>query len=134
MPVDPHHLRIFQMAGHLGAALYRVTEDLPPDDPYCLQSRIRQATTSIPSHIVEGYGQKDQPGFRAHILAAQKEAAELRYLVNLAVRMGHLEPESHRALDQDCDTLLKALHAFIIAPDAEPLETEPFPSPPGGRP
>ena len=121
MTADPHQLRVFQKAGHLGALLYEVTQSFPMDDPYCLQSRIREASTSIPTHIVKGYGQAQQASFRAHILAAKKEASELRYLVDLAHRMGHLKDEAHRPLDQGCSELIRSLHDFLLAPDAEPL-------------
>ena len=121
MTADPRQLRVFQQAGGLGAKLYEITQGFPQNDPYCMQSRIREASTSIPTHIVRGYGQTLQVDFRAHILAAQKEAAELRYLVDLARRMGHLEEATHRPLDQACAELYRALHDFLMAPDAEPL-------------
>ena len=121
MTADPHQLRVFQQAGGLGSKLYEITQAFPQNDPYCLQSRIREASTSIPTHIVRGYGQALQVDFRAHILAAQKDTAELRYLVDLARRMGHLNDDLHRPLDLACADLYRALHDFLMAPDAEPL-------------
>ena len=123
MTADPQQLRVFKQAGSLGGTLFEITQAFPSDDPYCLQSRIRQATTHIPVLIVRAYTEQDPSTFRTHILAAMKEASELRYLVDLAHRMAHLNDDSHRPLDQECALLLRALHDFLIAPDAEPLTT-----------
>lgn len=121
MTADPHQLRVFKQAGKLGGTLFDITQAFPANDPYCLQSRMRQATTNIPVLIVRAYTEADPSAFRTHILAAMKEATELRYLVDLAHRMALLKDEAHRPLDQECADLLRALHDFLIAPDAEPL-------------
>ena len=121
MAANPEQLRVFQKAGHLGAALYEVSDGIPLDEPYCLQSRIRQTSTNIPVLIVKGYGQKKKTAFRVEIRAALKEASELRYLLGLAHRMTYLGDDLYRSLDQECSDLVGTLHEFLMAPDEEPL-------------
>lgn len=51
-------LIVWQNAHQLTLNIYKMTEDFPKKETYCLTSQMRRAAVSIPANIAEVYGKE----------------------------------------------------------------------------
>jgi four helix bundle protein len=93
MARDPSRLEVFHRAHRLVLAVYRLTEKLPPAERFGLCSQLRRAAASIPTNIVEGSIRRTSAEYHRFLEIARGSAAEVRYLLQLAVDLGMLTPE-----------------------------------------
>lgn len=87
---DHRTLRAFEIADSLVTDIYRETKDFSRDEWYGLRAQIRRASVSVSSNLVEGSarrGTKDDCNF---CNIACGSAFEMRYLSELACRLGLL--------------------------------------------
>ena len=84
---DHRRIIAFQEADALVVAVYRWTDTFPADERYVLKSQIRRTAVSIAANIVEGAARSSHGEYVNHLNFALGSAAELSYLVGLAVRI-----------------------------------------------
>ncbi len=113
MTRNPRDLRVFGMADGLVLGVYRATQAFPAEERYGLQSQIRRAAASIPGNIVEGCARRSEKEYVHHLVIALGSASELRYFLDLAHRLGFMNPEEAHTLDGHCAELLKALQRLV---------------------
>ncbi len=101
MPRDPAQFQVFHRAHRLVLDVYRLTEKLPPAERFGFCAQLRRAAASIPTNIVEGAIRRTPTEFHRFLDIARGSAAEVRYLLQLAVDLGLLGAEETAAC-QDC--------------------------------
>ncbi len=106
-------LVVWQRAMKLAVEVYKVTETFPRREGYSLTDQIRRAAASIPANIAEGHGRRTDGAFARHIDIALGSAAELDTHLLLALEIGYLTPEQHRALEEELTLVTKMLHALL---------------------
>ena len=119
MSRDPKKLEVFHRAHHLALDVYRLTEGLPHAERYGLSAQLRRAATSVPTNIVEGSIRSSRCEYQRFIDVAVASAAEVQYLLDLAVDLGFLQAEgaadcrecAHRVV-RELQSLLKAIGRF----------------------
>ena len=112
---DPHQLSAFHLADQLAVAVYKHTASIPPDERFGLTMQIRRAAVSIASNIVEGCSRNSQSDYLSFLDIALGSACELEYQLSLALRLGFLHEEEHRAVADLAAQTAKTINGLIRA-------------------
>ncbi len=72
-------LKVWQKAHILVLQVYKVTQDFPAMEQYCLTSQMRRAAISIAANIVEGKKRNTANDFAHFINMADTSLEELKY-------------------------------------------------------
>jgi four helix bundle protein len=77
----------------LTVAVYRMTQNFPPEELYGLISQIRRSAVSIPSNIAEGQGRLNTGEFRQFLGVARGSNCELQTQLEIAraLRFGDIK-------------------------------------------
>ena len=112
MSRDYRNLRVF-LADSLVVQIYHSTNDFPLAERFGLQSQIRRAAVSVASNIVEGSARRSLAEYLSFLNVAAGSAAEARYLVDLANRLGFIENSQCAPLASDYTELVSGLQALM---------------------
>ncbi|HSL84712.1 MAG TPA: four helix bundle protein [Thermoanaerobaculia bacterium] len=112
---DHRKLDAFQLADELALAVYRATEPFPPSELYGLTSQMRRSAVSVAANIVEGSARETEKDYVRFLGIAFGSARELGYFVSLARRLGYLDDQSARNLEESQQRLAGSLGALIKA-------------------
>ncbi|HEX7485676.1 MAG TPA: four helix bundle protein [Vicinamibacterales bacterium] len=115
MPRNPAQLEVFHRAHRLALDVYRLTEDLPPTERYGLSTQLRRAATSVPTNIVEGCVRRSPREYQRFIDVALGSAAEVRYLLRLAVDLGLLSADDAAGCQECSDHVVRELQNLLKA-------------------
>lgn len=117
MARDHHKLKVFGIADALVVDVYEITERLPTEERYGLQSQIRRATVSAAVNIVEGCARRTTRDYLHFMTIALGSASEARYLLELTVRLRFIASEEQSGLDARFRELARGLQKLIVALD-----------------
>src|SRR5690242_6380342 len=99
----------------LAEVVYRLTEEFPKREWYCLALEMRRSAVSIPSNLAEGHSQGHRAYIR-HLVIAIGSHSELRSQGELATRLNYINAEARKDLDgllgevgRLCQALLRSL-------------------------
>ena len=109
MPRDTSQLRVFQDADRLALDVYRATAELPASDRHEIGRQLRRAALSVPTNLVEGGQRLSTRDYRHYVGIALGSAAETRYLLSVAHRLGVMGSTAG-GLICDYEALCRALH------------------------
>ncbi len=85
-------LDVWQKAMDLVVACYEASGDSPNYEIYGLTSQLRRAAVSVPANIAEGRGRQHTAEFIQHISIATGSLAELETHIEIAQRLGYMDP------------------------------------------
>lgn len=105
-------LEIWQLSRELAKKVYEITEGLPLEEKYGLQSQIRRAAVSVSSNIAEGSSRsslKDQMRFNE---IAYGSLMELYNQIILANDFGFIPDQITENLKTDMRKLVYKMNAF----------------------
>lgn len=115
MPRDPAKLEVFHRAHHLALDVYRLTDRLPPTERYGLSAQLRRAVTSVPTNIVEGCIRRTPREYQRFVDIALGSAAEVRYLLGLAVDLEMLRTDDAAHCQECSDRVVRELQNLLKA-------------------
>jgi len=75
-------------------AVYRLTEQFPRDETYCLTAQLKRASTSVASNIAEGYGRLSREQYRYFLGIAQGSNFEVQTQLVIAAGLGLADSSS----------------------------------------
>ena len=119
MTRNHERLEAFQVADHLVLTVYRATSRFPREERFGLTSQLRRAAVSISTNIVEGSARRTRRDYAHFLNLAQASAAETRYLIDLAHRLGFLTDDFEECRNCALSTV-RLLHKLQQAVDALP--------------
>ncbi len=106
-------LIVWQKAMDLVTAVYKLTDDFPKSELYGPTSQIRRCATSIPANIAEGQGRRLAGEFLQFLGNARGSLLELDTHLEIAVRLGLLNRESHSTLMEQLMEVRKLLNGLM---------------------
>jgi four helix bundle protein len=110
----PHKkLEAWKQSMDLVIEIYRTTGNFPNQEIYGLTNQIRRATVSIPSNIAEGAARQTKKEFSNYLHMAQGSLSELDTQIELARRLGYLDQETFRMLDDRLERIDKMITGLI---------------------
>lgn len=115
MSRDHRKLDAFHLADSLVVDLYRVTRTFPVDERFGLQNQLRRGAVSITANLVEGSARPSERDYLHFIAIALGSASEVRYLVELAVRLGFVDQNAGADLARRYDRVVRALQGLVTA-------------------
>src|SRR5262245_592738 len=105
-------LRVWQSALELAQQIYRATSGFPREEVFGLSAQLRRAIVSVPSNIAEGHTRESTRDYLHHLSYAQGSLAEVETQVELAARLGYLEPTSVDDLQRRLTSVGRQLYAL----------------------
>jgi four helix bundle protein len=127
MSRDPYRLRAFVMADELVVDVYGATRCFPAEERFGLQSQIRRAAVSVTGNLVEGCARRSLRDYLNFVGIALGSASEVRYLLQLAVRLRYATTTDGERLTRGYSRVIKTLQALttsLSAPEARGLRSE----------
>ncbi|HEX9545422.1 MAG TPA: four helix bundle protein [Pyrinomonadaceae bacterium] len=106
-------LIVWQKSMDLVTAVYKLTDDFPKSELYGLTSQIRRCAASIPANIAEGQGRRLAGEFLQFLGNARGSLLELDTHLEIAVRLGMLNKESHSTLMEQLMEVRKLLNGLM---------------------
>jgi four helix bundle protein len=98
-PIRSHRdLIVWQKAMELVVSVYRESDAFPRTEVYGLTSQVRRAVVSIPANIAEGQGRGLTGEYIQFLGNARGSLLEVDTHLELATRLGFMDPNSHLAL------------------------------------
>ena len=113
MSRDHRKLRVFADAHALTLLIYKHTRKFPHDEWYGLRLQMRKAAVSIPTNLVEGNARRTTREYVNFINISRGSAAELTYLVSLAVELDYLSGPPLGELSTLCARVCAQLEALL---------------------
>ncbi len=118
MSRDYRKLLVLQLADNLVVRLYRATATFPAEERFGLRSQVRRAAVSAATNIVEGTARRSLSEYLSFLNIATGSAAEARYLIDLAERLGFMTPEAAADLGPGYERLVAHLLALVKSLEA----------------
>src|SRR5574341_519960 len=109
---DFRELKVWQKAHQLVLVVHKATRRFPREEVYRLTAQMRRAATSIPANIAEGTGRGTDPEMVRFLQIAMGSAAELEYLVLLALDLTYLDETTHEQLTDEVTQVKRMLTSF----------------------
>ena len=110
---DYRKLEAWRRAHQLALAVYRQTEPFPRAERYGLTSQLRDAASSVPANIAEGYGRGTDPELARFCRISLGSLNELEYYLLLARDLGLLPDAEHGPLQSELEIVRRLLSAFV---------------------
>jgi len=110
---DFRKLRVWEKSHQLVLSVYKVTAALPADERFGIASQMRRAAVSIPANIAEGCGRGGDREFARFLRVAAGSAAELEYLILLALDLDLVAAERVEPLAAHVVEVRKMLRGLV---------------------
>lgn len=109
-------LIVWQKAHQFVLDVYRLTNNFPKEEIYCLTSQLRRSAISIPANIAEGFKKRGIPDKKRYFNIAQGSLEECRYYLILSNDLEYGNSSDLLSLLQEVSKLLESYSNSILAP------------------
>lgn len=110
----PHkRLNAWQLGMDIAFDVYHTTYSFPVEEKFGLTSQSRRNAVSVPSNIAEGAGRNTKKEFINFLHIAQGSLSELDTQLELARRLGFIDDQKWKALDEKLTEEDKVLSGLI---------------------
>jgi len=116
---DYTKIAAWKYADDLTVWIYEVTKSFPKEELYGLTSQLRRAAYSVPSNIAEGSARDSLKDYLHFLYVARASLAETEYFVHLSCRLGYLDAEKKKELDQQFKATFSRIHGLIKSVENE---------------
>ena len=113
MSQDPGRLEAFVLADALVVDVYRMTKSFPSEERFGLESQIRRGAVSVAANLVEGSARRSQRDYLHFVGISIGSASEVRYLLDLSVRLAFVSPQDGANLRDRYSRVIRALQALV---------------------
>ncbi|HEU5314045.1 MAG TPA: four helix bundle protein [Candidatus Udaeobacter sp.] len=105
-------LVVWQKGIALAKIVYRLTQNLPPEEKFGLVAQMRRSAVSIPSNVAEGQARHTTGEFIQFISHAEGSIAELDTQLILSAELGFCDSANAAAAFELIDELRRMLNAL----------------------
>ena len=106
-------LIVWQKSMNLVEMIYKLVNQFPKNEEYCLSSQIRRCAISIPSNIAEGYGRKYTAEYKRFLTIARGSLFELQTQVQIAKRLDYINDKLNDSSEKLVLEIEKMLNSLI---------------------
>jgi four helix bundle protein len=106
-------LYIWQASIDLAVQIVAMTDDFPNRQRYVLVAQMQRAAISVPSNISEGKGRLSQRELRQYLGIARGSLFELDSQLEIATRVGLIDPSRKAHLDDLIGKLGAGINALL---------------------
>lgn len=106
-------LELWQTAMDVVVECYQAVRLFPRHEMFGLSGQLRRAVVSVPANITEGHGRQHRPEFIQHLHIALGSLAEVETHVQIAQRLGYLEPTHAEKLLQRTGEVGRLLNGML---------------------
>jgi four helix bundle protein len=110
-------LIVWQKAMDLVESVYRESDSFPKTELYGLTSQVRRAAVSIPANIAEGQGRRLVGEYIHFPGNARGSLLEVDTHLEIASRLGFMNPDNHLALAVQLTEVRKLLNGLMRSLD-----------------
>jgi four helix bundle protein len=114
-------LTVWQKSITLAEGAYALAASLPGKEQLELASQMRRSASSVPANIAEGYNGRSRRAYANHVAIALGSLAEFESHVELAVRLGLVDPAAALPILARAGEVNRMLHALARRLKAPPL-------------
>jgi four helix bundle protein len=104
---------VFLAADQAVDRVYQHSGGFPASERFGLQAQLRRAAVSVCANIVEGSARLSASEYIHFLNVATGSAAEARYFIDLARRLGYLTPTQFQVLADQYNQVLAGLQALV---------------------
>jgi len=115
MPRDFKNIKAWKFADELTLAVYSATKSFPREELYGITSQLRRAVVSIPTNIAEGANRESKKEYLYFLNIASGSVSEVEYLLHLTNRLGYLDNNNYKILEELRATAGKTLYGLITS-------------------
>jgi four helix bundle protein len=108
-------LIVWKKAMALAETAYALATAMPRTEQFELAAQIRRAAASVPANIAEGHNRHARRAYANHIAIALGSLAEIESHVELATRLGLLDPTNAQRFLRQAAEVNRMLHALSRA-------------------
>jgi four helix bundle protein len=110
----PHKkLEAWKQSMDLVIAIYKATKDFPNQEIYGITNQVRRAAVSVPSNIAEGAARQTKKEFANFLHVAQASLSELDTQIEIASRLGYIDVQSQKGLEDRMQPIDKMITGLI---------------------
>ena len=106
-------LLVWQKASDLAVLIYKITNDDDFKKDFSLRDQIRRSAVSVPSNIAEGDERDTDKDSIRFFFIAKGSLAELRTQIEIAYRIGYIEENVFKGIEDKAIEIGKMLGALI---------------------
>lgn len=103
----------WQKAHELTLLTYKLTEEFPQSEQFCLTSQMRRAAISIPSNIAEGFKRNTHKDSIHFYTIAAASLEELKYQLLLSYDLGYITKDAYVQSENMSDQTGKLIYGWI---------------------
>lgn len=107
------HLTVYKRSIELVKEIYLLTNNLPPEERFGLQSQLRRASVSIPSNISEGSARKSDVERKRFYEISRSSLVEIDSQIEISLALGYLEKSKISKLEKLTNEVFAMLSAMI---------------------
>jgi four helix bundle protein len=127
-PLGYRQLRVWQEAMILVELTFKICEELPAEQRFCLASQMQRAAVSIPSNIAEGHAKRSSKDYHRHLKIAAGSLAELETQLELSVRLGFTMKGDIREVWSSSQSVARMLARLIQSVSVKSRKSSPTPN------
>ena len=109
------NIKAWQHADNLAVSVYSKTKSFPREELYGITSQLRRASVSAPTNIAESANREHNKEYLKFLYIARGSIAETEYLLHLPRRLGYLNENEYKQLEDLRKEAAKTLHGLITA-------------------
>jgi four helix bundle protein len=110
---DFKNIKAWQYADDLVLLIYSTTISFPKEELYGITSQLRRAVVSIPANIAEGSSREHSKEYLHFLFVARASMAETEYFIHLSKRLGYLNDDNYKKIEQIRKEAAKTLQGLI---------------------
>ena len=104
--------------------VYSKTRSFPKEELYGITSQLRRAAVSVPANIADGASRAHKKEYLHFLYIARGSIAEAEYLLHLSKRVGYLQDDEYKKVEDLRKETAKTLQGLINSVKEEANKTK----------